>query len=157
MKAWIERTAEYIDQLEALVEQIDEQFQITQVDTTKVDATAVGEATIKLREGLVALEQKVADRDQLLRADDVPSRGTTLIEILTQSKEPMLAKRADQVAQQIGLTHQRAMSLFVCQFHLSNLTGDLVRIMTGADAPATYGGEKNAPLAPQGGLFNEAA
>ena len=51
---------------------------------------------------------------------------------------------------------RRSVAIFVCQYHLSNLTTDLVRLMTGADQPATYGVVESTQPSPPGGLFNEA-
>jgi hypothetical protein len=157
MDPWIRRVEDYIDQLQSLVDEVDAIFQQTQVDVTKPEPESVQESAARLQDRLGDLERKVAERDQLLRADDAPSSGLTLIEKLGNSNHHELAERAERVAQQIGLAHQQSMSLFVCQFHLANLTTDLVRILTGADQPATYGGSGTSRLTPQGGLFNESA
>ncbi len=157
MEIWAHRVETYMDQLQSLVDQVDVIFEQTNVDSSKLDPTNTEEATANLQEQLSSLEQKVADREELLRADDAPSGGLTLYDKLSEVNEFDLAERADRLAEQISLTHQRAMSRFVCQFHLSNLTTDLVRILTGSDGPETYGGPGTASIVPQGGLFNESA
>lgn len=157
MEIWAGRVEAYMDQLQGLVDEIDSIIEQTSVDPGKLDPTNVQGSTENLREKLGELERKVADREELLRSDDAPSIGLTLYDKLSDSNEFELAERADRLADQISLTHQRAMSRFVCQFHLSNLTTDLVRILTGADAPATYGGPGTVPIVPQGGLFNKSA
>ena len=157
METWDRRVEAYMDQLQGLVDQIDVIFEQTNVDSSQGDPTNTEESTANLEEKLTSLEQKVADREELLRADDAPSVGLTLFDKLSDLNEFDLAERADRLAEQISLTHQRAMSRFVCQFHLSNLTTDLVRILTGSEQPATYGGPGTTQIVPQGGLFNESA
>ncbi len=157
MEIWAHRVEAYMDQLQSLVDQVDAIFEQTNVDSSKLDPTETEESTASLQEKLNSLEQKVADREELLRTDDAPSVGLTLFDKLSDLNEFELAERADHLAEQISLTHQRAMSRFVCQFHLSNLTADLVRILTGSEQPATYGGSGTRQIVPQGGLFNESA
>ncbi len=157
METWARRVETYMDQLQGLVDEVDVIFEQANVDPSKLDPISVQESTANLQEKLSSMEQKVADREELLRADGAPSGGLTLYDKLSDSNEFELAERADRLADQISLTHQRAMSRFVCQFHLSNLTTDLVRILTGSDGPATYGGPGTTPIVPQGGLFNESA
>ncbi len=157
MESWIQRVETYIDQLQDLVEQLQVILRTAQVDSRDQGPQAVQASTQRLREQLDALEQKVAQRDQLLRSNDAPASGLTLIQKLSDANQTDLAAHADRVAEQVTKAHQSSMSLFVCQYHLSNLTTDLVRLLTGAEQTTTYSGTgATAPL-PQGGLFNKSA
>jgi hypothetical protein len=157
METWDLRVANYLDQLEELVFETDQILHAASVNPVRRDPTTAAGSMETLSDKLELLEQRVADREELLRAADAPPTGATLTEKLLASKHFQLAARADQIAEQISLAHQRSMSLFVCQFHLANLTADLVRILTGADYPATYGGRDRVQSTPQGGLFNKSA
>ncbi len=157
MDAWTERVAVYVEHLEHLVDEVDRILQDTQVDVTRPAPTKTNEMTERLRLRLDELEQQIAERELLLRAADAPPTGVTLIQKLDHLNQSELARHADEVAERIQLAHQRSMSLFVCQFHLSNLTTDLVRVLTGGDYPATYGGRDTTLSTPQGGLFNKSA
>ncbi len=156
-KSWTQRVAIYIDQLEQLVDHVDHILQDTKVNVTRPTPAKTNESTESLRVRLQALEQKIAERELLLHAADSPAMGLTLIEKLRGLEQIDLAQHAVGVADRIQLAHQRSMSLFVCQFHLSNLTTDLVRVLTGGDIPATYGGPNTPVSTPQGGLFNKSA
>lgn len=157
MEAWTDRVEMYVDQLQDLVEEIESILQQTKVQSQGSDPVVVEELTERLRERLGELEKKVAQRDALLRSDQAPSSGITLIEKLVDADQHDLADRASDVAHQISNAHQQSTSLFVCQYHLSNLTTDLVRLIAGADRVTTYDGSGTAPPTPQGGLFNESA
>jgi len=157
MESWTGRVETYMDQLQDLVEEIDVILQQTNVESRGSDPATVQALTERLGERLVELVQKVAHRDELLRSEDAPSSGTTLTEKLDDAEQNDLVDRAKEVAQRIKKVHERSMSLFVCQYHLSNLTTDLVRLLAGADQTTTYGGSGLASPVPQGGLFNESA
>lgn len=156
-KPWPQRVAIYIDQLQQLVEQVDRILQQTEVNVTKPTPAKTNESTGNLQVRLQALEQQIAERESLLHAADAPAMGLTLTEKLRGLDQIELVQAADRVSDRIQLAHQRSMSLFVCQFHLSNLTTDLVRVLTGGDIPATYGGPNAHVSTPQGGLFNKSA
>jgi len=157
MGSWSDRVETYVDQLQDLVEEIDAILQQTNVESRGSSPATVQALTERLRGRLGELEQKVAHREELLRSEDAPSSGVTLTEKLDDAGQNDLADRAREVAQRIKKAHERSMSLFVCQYHLSNLTTDLVRLIAGADQVATYDGSGTAPPVPQGGLFNESA
>lgn len=157
MESWNDRVADYVSQLEQVVDEIDLCLQEHPVDSGQQTPADREGSSRYLQSRLAALETKVAQREALLRAADAPSAGLTIIQKLNMTGNKRLADRADQVAERIQDTYQRSVSLFVCRFHLSNLTSDLVRIMTGGDYPATYGGIDQSVQTPPGGLFNEAA
>jgi septation ring formation regulator EzrA len=157
MKPWTERVEQYLDQLQESVDEVDSILEETNVDSTRENPAVLQQLTERLYEQLEVLEQKVHARDGLLRAEDAPESGMTLTEKLSHANQPQLAQRADLVARRIADVHGQSMSIFVCQFHLSNLTSDLVRMLTGAEQTTTYGGVQADVSTPQGGLFNESA
>lgn len=157
MESWTKRVERYVDQLQELVDEVDRILTETNVDSARQDPAVLQQLTERLYGQLEALEQKVAARDELLRAADAPESGMTLTEKLRHSNHAELAQRADHVAHRIADVHGQSMSIFVCQFHLSNLTMDLVRMLTGAEQTTTYGGVQVEASTPQGGLFNESA
>jgi len=157
MPTWTERTTAYLDQLAELVDQIDGHLQQTRIDPGAEAPGTVSVTTERLRQALGDLERVVAGRQNLLVADDAPEAGDTIAKKLTSLGEPELADRCSQLGTRIADVHHQAVSVFVCQYHLADLTTDLVRLMTGATEPATYGGDDNQPVSTPGGLFNEAA
>ncbi len=105
------------------------------------------------------LEAFVAQREALLRASDAPRAGQTLTQKLLGThriEDARLAKRCRDVSEQVETTHQRAMALFVCQFHLANFGHDLLKLLSGAPDATSYGQGKPA-RGHGGGLFNDAA
>ena len=94
-----------------------------------------------------------------MRASDAPQAGLTLNEKLEAVRDPRargLQQRCDLISEMMVDINNHALSLFVCQFHLANLTDDVVRLMAGVPEPTTYGGScKSDALG--GNLFNESA
>lgn len=157
---WSQRVASYVDQVEQIATTIELILDQTRLDTTEANSSSVQQSTADLEQALLSLEQKVADREELLHAEDAPPGGSTLVEKLAASGTPEdieLSVQCQRVSGLIESTHHRAISMFVCQYHLANLGSELVRLISGADAPATYGPGSDAAQSPAGGLFNEAA
>ncbi len=157
---WPTRVGIYIDEVEQLALTIELILDQTQLESAGGNAGSVQQSTTDLDHALIELEQKIAEREELLRAADAPVAGTTLAEKLQQTghaRDAQLAKRCQQVANLVESTHNRAISIFVCQYHLSELSTELVRLMTGATSPATYGASNASSQMPGGGLFNESA
>lgn len=161
-KSWFERVEDYLDEVEQIAAEIDETLKRTRLETSELKSPEVMRSNASLMESLAALETKIAQREQLLHAEDAPQTGGTLTEKIqrsTDSSRKDLAIRCQTVSALISTVNQRAVSLFVCQFHLAQLSGDIVRLLAGQTAPPTYQApnrnEKKAELG--GGLFNEAA
>lgn len=157
MPTWTERTIRYLDQLAQLVDRIENQLQQTRISATGDGPQAVSSTASQLQQALGELEQTVADRHDLLIADDAPQVGDTLAKKLMSLAEAGLADQCERLGSRIADVHQQSVSVFVCQYHLADLTTDLVRLMTGASRPATYDRVENRPLTTPGGLFNESA
>ena len=154
---WHERVARYLDGLETVAEQISSSLESSKVDTIAGDP-AVAKSTDRLREALGELEKQIAAREALLKSADAPESGSTLTEKLKQCEavgSDEVAARCQRVAESIAMANHRAVSLFVCQYHLADFGAEIIRLLSGADAPSTYGGSGQ----PSGGgtLFNEAA
>lgn len=162
---WSSRVERYLDELEQCANTIDLILDETRVQAVAVKTGEVDESTRQLQETLATLESKIAERETLLRDADAPPQGLTLVAKLRSSlhvDDERLARRCEQIAGTIEMTHTRAVSLFVCQYHLADLTGSLVRIMTRTDTPQTYNASqtshgKSPGKSSGGGLFDEAA
>lgn len=152
---WVDRVTLYLDELEAATGAIDDILAATMVQTPSAEPDAVDDASSELTEALAQLEVRVAQRETLLQAADVPAKGLTLTQVIGELPgQEGLARRCDQIAEQIAMANQRAVSLFVCQYHLSDLTTDIVRLLSGASCPPTYGHDTQERSG--GALFNEA-
>jgi hypothetical protein len=162
---WSNRVECYLDELEECANTIDLILDETRVHAVAVKGREVDESTRQLQASLTTLETKIAERETLLHDADAPPEGLTLIAKLRSTlhvDDERLARRCEQIAGTIELAHTRAVSLFVCQYHLADLTGNLVRIMTRTDKPQTYkaagSSKKQDPQSSRGGgLFDEAA
>ena len=170
---WLNRVEAYLDDLEVVADGLSRQIKQMQVDQVPASrnstgmqsgvdgslAVTINEGTRKLAAALADLENRVAQREVLLRAADAPQSGLTLTEKLESSKDQrsrMLGERCALIGEMMADINNHAVSLFVCQFHLANLTDDVVRIMAGVSEPSTYGnGHKPETLG--GNLFSESA
>ena len=162
-KEWTTRVAHYVDDVANVAESMNLILDETRVGIN-LDEEQTARCTARLQEQLETLESLVANREELLRAHDAPQEGLTLSQKLLHSRHidnARLAKRCEEVSAAIEATHERAMALFVCQFHLADLTNDLVRTMMGFQNTETYerdGSDLNRkPESHGGGLFDEAA
>lgn len=155
---WTERVEDYVHQLQQTAETIDLILDETRLSTTQVKSPEIEASTQELLTAIGHLEKLVDTREALLRADDAPAEGVTLTEKLFSTRridDGRLAKQCQEVARQVEMTHQRAVSLFVCQYHLSQLGSELLQLLSGSAAPDTYGQERRPSSG--GGLFNDAA
>ncbi len=170
---WLNRVEAYIDDLELAADGLARQMKQMKVDQVPAPKTgsemqagidgslavSVNAATERLAACLSELEGKVAQRELLLRAADAPQAGLTLSEKLEGVRDPRgrgLHQRCELISEMMADINNHALSLFVCQFHLANLTDDVVRLMAGVPEPTTYG-NSNKPETLGGNLFNESA
>ena len=170
---WLNRVEAYIDDLELAADGLARQMKQMKVDQVPAPKTgaemqagidgslavSVNAATERLAACLSELEGKVAQRELLLRAADAPQAGLTLSEKLEGVRDPRgrgLHQRCELIREMMADINNHALSLFVCQFHLANLTDDVVRLMAGVPEPTTYG-NSNKPETLGGNLFNESA
>jgi len=160
-QSWHDRVKEYVDELEAAAKQIDALLHKCRIDTENVQSDEVQSTMQRLTTQLAALENMVVKREELLESDEAPSRGHTLTEKLQttrSSEDARLAKRCGDVAHLVADVNHRAISIFICQYHLAEFGNQLIRIVAGEEAKPTYkmdGGKEDHGRG--GGLFNEAA
>lgn len=155
--AWNQRVSQYLDQLETASESIDLLLDDMRISTTQVQHEQLDESTKTLLSTIDDLAKLIQKRETLLHDADAPAHGLTLVDKLLSThhiEDARMAKRCQKVAATVETTHERAVALFVCQYHLTNLSSDLVRLLSGERTPPTYSkGQSNH----RGGLFNEAA
>lgn len=158
---WSSRVHDYVQDLALLAETIDLLLDNTRVGTQAVDADQMSKSTAELAASIAQLEDKVGQRETLIRAEDAPTSGLTLREKLLATRhvdDARLAKQCGEVSKAIEMAHTRAISLFVCQYHLAEATGDIVRVLSGASAMKTYDRQAKPNKGDGGGgLFDEAA
>lgn len=128
-----------------------------QLATRNVQPDKIDASTKQLATLIEELAELIKKREVLLQDEDAPQRGMTLVDKLFSTQEiedARIAKRCQKVAGTVETTHTRAVSLFVCQYHLAALSTDLVRLLSGERNPPTYAKKQTQH---RGGLFNEAA
>lgn len=160
---WMERVTQYLDSLQLCVENLNEALDETRVGTTTLNTKQVGQGTHELTACLQDLERLIAERTQLLSADDVPFAGVSLRDILNRSTDaaaPELAERCARLSRDVDMSRERAVALFVCQFHLGDLSSHLLALLrSGSDQGTTYERGKSEVKRPgiAGSVFNKAA
>lgn len=158
MADWNSRVHDYLDELQEVADTIDLLLDRSRESTTQGEARQIDASTDELAKEIGRLHTLIAARAELLESPDAPVKGTTLTEKLRRSSnkhDHQLAVRCDQLGETIKTTHHRAISLFVCQYHLANLSSDIVNLISGNTAPVTYGPQQ--PKASGGGLLDQAA
>ncbi|MCG8649239.1 MAG: flagellar export chaperone FlgN [Pirellulales bacterium] len=158
--SWTPRVMEYLSELRDIAQHVHSLLDQTHVETAAVEAGKVEQSVLQLQESLKELEQMVVRRQDLLQAEDAPAAGASLGEKLRRSSDPAhqtLAQQCDDLSKLIEQANLRAVSLFVCQFHLSDLTTEIVRLLSGVTTPPTYNDKGNLANPGGGTLFNEAA
>ncbi len=158
-ETWTNRVADYVDELEIVATTVQQLVANSRIQTKAAMASEVAETGLELLEAVGRLENMVERREQLLSDTQAPASGTTLIEKLRKSGESNLADRSQSVAHIITTAHQSAVSLFVCQYHLSSHSQEILRLLAGMDTPRTYRRSGDGEERERGGgrLFNDAA
>ena len=166
-QSWCAKVAVYIERLQEGVEALNRLLMEFRPPDVSADVGRIDDATAKLAASVAEMETMVAERESLLCDDDAPHRGASLAEKLRASvdlESHQLASRCDLISEALADSHHRAVSLFVCQFHLAELSTEIVGILSGASRSATYGPQgtttedqgMHARSTGGGGLFNEA-
>ncbi|TWU34461.1 hypothetical protein [Novipirellula artificiosorum] len=164
--AWLDRVSTYVDQLEQIAGTLEMSLSQARLRTSAVNLSALPDQISEWVAAVGQLESMVAERETLLSAADAPAKGTTLIEKLASTgtaSDLALMQRCKEVAATVSMAHHCALSLFVCQYHLASFSSDVLRLLSGADAPPTYqssvGGVGSSEERQRGGgrLFNDAA
>jgi len=156
---WNDRVEAYVERLRQITTSIAETLDDTRVNTLAPDSEELNAQASKLAASIRSLETMVDEREALLHAEDAPPTGITLTEKLLATRridDARLARQCREVSGELEATHQRAVSLFVCQFHLANFGKELLQLLSGSLEGATYG-DGPSRTGQGGGLFNEAA
>ena len=158
--SWISKVQDYVEKLGSTADQLERLLKQCRVDTENVETTEVRSVVQQVSEHLNVLEDLVARREELLASCDAPQRGHSLTEklqLMEEDHDPLLG-RFDQVSRLVADVNHRAVSLFVCQFHLAEFGNRLIRIVAGEEATGTYcvDGSEFAP-GPGGGLLDDVA
>ena len=154
---WSQRVTSYLDELLTATETIDLVLDAMQLATRNVQPEKIEESTRQLATSIEELAELIKKREILLQDDEAPARGMTLVDKLFSTHnidDARIAKRCQKVAGTVVITHSRAVSLFVCQYQLTALSTDLVRLLSGERNPPTYAKKQTQH---RGGLFNESA
>jgi hypothetical protein len=161
MKTWNQTVDSYLQRLSTLAYDIDEQLDNLRIGLIEQGPGKMEGNLLSLSQRLQMLEQMVLEREQLLRDPSAPPSGFTLREKLYSTRrfeDAQLAKRGEEIVRQIADTQNRAVAMFVCQYHLSQLTADILRTLTGERGAKTYGPKNSSRSSTSGGsLFNGAA
>ncbi|MDG2224058.1 MAG: hypothetical protein P8L85_21940 [Rubripirellula sp.] len=158
--AWTSQVQDYVDELGSTAKQIDRLLKQCRVDTESVKTAELQAVMQQVSEQLATLEEFVARREDLLESADAPQSGHTLtakLQSLEGDHRP-LVERCEQVSRLVADVNHRAVSLFVCQFHLAEFGNQLIRIVAGEEAKGTYtvDGRDSEP-GPGGGLLDDVA
>jgi hypothetical protein len=142
-RQWTERLSDYLDDLETDVNEVSALLETIRIDTVAAPPQPISESVERLAAALRRMQQRIAQREQLLRADDAPEVGTTLTEKSRHAAGPaeaaVLTARCRAIAGRTETVHQQTLAIFVCQYHLADLCEELLQCLSGGKSPATYG------------------
>jgi len=162
-KAWTARVSAYLDNLEFCVDRLNEALDEMRLGTKSLEVTRLDGSHRQLADALQTLESLIAARQELIQAEDAPGKGLTLRDILGTSQDTLsrgLSDRCQSLAKDIDFSRERAVSLFVCQFHLADLSENVLALLRGVDGPrATYhnSADVRRPAGAGGSLLNKSA
>ena len=159
-ESWEHRVANYLIELESAASEIAQLLDKCRVDTETVSTPEVQANMQALTVQLARLEEMVAHREQLLNEDDAPPQGLSLTDKCKSrlGEHALLTERCRRVAHSVADVNHRAVSLFVCQYHLAEFGNQLIRLVVGDESTQTYTSDgKQQNQAGGGGLLDEAA
>lgn len=165
MNQWNQAVDRYLTQLAELTLSIDANLDRLRIDVIESGPGSMEPSLLALIADLKTLEEMVLRREHLIADPSAPPEGFTLREKLLSTRhidDARLAARGDEIVRMVESTHQRATAMFVCQFHLSQLTTDMIRTLTHQTGSQTYGppirrGTTDPGNTSGGSLFNDAA
>jgi hypothetical protein len=160
---WTTRVSDYLDQLQNCVEKLDDSLDGMRMGTKRLEISQVDQSHQHLAAALQELELLIAAREDLIRAVDAPAPGITLREILGKQNDDYsqsLSRRCKQISKDVDASRERAVALFVCQFHLADLSQSLLSILRRTPSQqATYnnGADVRRPADMGGSILNKSA
>lgn len=159
---WLRCIDEYLTQLESVADALDGRFAELRLATLDTDVPEVQQQLTEIATSLGELETLVVRRQHLLGRDDAPGVGATIAEKMrTLGGDPhavSMQQRIGRIGAVIGDLRCRADALFVCGFHLHEMTTDFLRTLIGDRTAEVY--ERGGPVTgrvPQsrGGIFSQ--
>ncbi|TWT74365.1 hypothetical protein [Allorhodopirellula solitaria] len=157
--SWREQVASYLIEATGIANSIDLILDETRMVAPRRGSDEIDESTQQLIVAISDLERMVEKRNGLLRAADAPPVGLSLSEKLLSTRrieDARLARLCGEVADQIALTHERAMSLFICQYHLAGSSHDIGAILA-AGSNSSSKMESDRDSGPSDDRLNKAA
>lgn len=161
--SWHQRVAVYLDDLQLCLNRLNESLYAMRAATSAMALPPLETSQRQVAKALADLEGLIATRQNLISASDAPGPGISLHDILSNAGDTVsdeLAARCGRIATEVELSRERAVAIFVCQFHLSDLTGHLLMLLRGGSSPsATYdnAGSTRRPGTSSGSLLNQSA
>lgn len=159
---WTEQVTEYVGEVIATTTSVEKTLDESRIATGEMESDTIKQATAKLETLVHHLQALVMRREELLQHPDAPQEGSTIWEKLLSTRrieDARLAKECEQAQKKLMSTHDRATALFVCQYHLADLTGEVTAILTRDSRTTTYdkSGTVDRRGPSGGGLIDEAA
>lgn len=160
---WTTRVSDYLDQLEDCVERLNDSLDEMRTGTKQLEIGQVDQSRHRLAAALKDLELLIATREDLIRAADAPTQGMTIREILGKQGDDFsqsLAQRCKQISKDVDASRERAVALFVCQFHLADLSQSLLALLRGTPSrQSTYDNASDVrrPADMGGSILNKSA
>ncbi|MEM6689357.1 MAG: hypothetical protein AAF664_08030 [Planctomycetota bacterium] len=159
---WAETVIEYVGEVIATTESVEKTLDESRVATGEMECDTINQSTAKLETLVHHLQALVMRREEILQHPEAPKSGSTIAEKLLSTRrieDARLAKQCDDAREKLMSTHDRATALFVCQYHLADLTGDISAILMRDSRTSTYDKsgivDRRGPAG--GGLIDEAA
>ncbi|QDV11864.1 hypothetical protein CA51_17400 [Rosistilla oblonga] len=144
MLNWMDHVDTYLQQLNETSDALAGTLVGLEQATRKADSEEINSACAKLGSLLRVLEQQLSQREALLvefpdAADTAPANLQSALGTIEHPRANELAKRCTLISSELRGIHQKAISLFVGQYHLTSVTEELLRLMSGVSAkPITY-------------------
>lgn len=157
--AWRARVATHLEEANAIANAINLILDETRMVAASHRSSAIDTATQQLCSAILELERVEQQRDALLSASDAPPFGLSLSEKLLSTRridDARMAKCCAEAADLLARTHQRATSLFICQYHLSGIPRELLARLSSSTALQNALRSRQSPKS-KGGRFHEAA
>ncbi|QDV67948.1 hypothetical protein Poly24_16540 [Rosistilla carotiformis] len=144
MLNWMADVDTYLQQLNETSEALAGTLVGLEQATRKAASEEIHNQCAKLGSLLRVLQQQLAQREALLiefpdAADAAPVSLQAALSTVKHSGAVEMVKRCAVISTELQGLHQKAIALFVGQYHLSNMTEEFLRLMSGVSAkPITY-------------------